>query len=307
MSRLQISLLQSNYACALLQDGVGIVRRRGWRQQTYLPEADLCLTQTNLPTSNGFESVLPLWESWLQQRHDKLPRQLFRTQCACMIDDIWCRYAALPWSAQGYSPANDVLFAKAKLQDIYGISITEWEVRIHRPRYGSGGLACAIPRDLLSRLTDIARQYKIHLTQVSPHLLNRVHALSSGYHYCKGQETAVLEVIVQIGQVQCVVLKNGGWHSVRHYPSLQETALSISQLIERESLLHGLASPVVVINGNTDFAQHLISQGEMLNDIASVHSFPLNTSKLQAWWVPTSVVSDTPMSERRLLAAHIRS
>lgn len=307
MSRLQISLLQSNYACALLQDGVGIVRRRGWRQQTYLPEADLCLAQTNLLTSNGFESVLSQWENWLQQLHDKLPRQLFRTQCACMIDDIWCRYAALPWSAQVYSPANDLLFAKAKLQDIYGIAITEWEVRIHRPRYGCGGLACAIPRDLLSRLTNIAGHYKIQLTHVSPHLLNRVHVLSSRYHYCKGPETAVLEVIVQTGQVQCVVLKNGGWHSVRHYPSLQETALSISQLIERESLLHGLASPVVVINGNTDFAQHLISQGEMLNDIASVHSFPLNTLKLQAWWVPTSVVSDTPMSERQLLAAHIWS
>jgi hypothetical protein len=127
-----------------------------------------------------------------------------------VVSDHFLRYVLMPWNDKLVADAERLAFARFTYAEVYGSLADEWVLTMDEPVAGRASLVCAIDRDFLQALREVATRHGVQLRSVRTVLGERItrhrRALKDG-EFCL--------VSVEPGRLTLAFHNDSGWIAVR--------------------------------------------------------------------------------------------
>jgi hypothetical protein len=127
-----------------------------------------------------------------------------------VVSDHFLRYALVPWNEKLVTDAERLAFARLAFAEIYGNMVDGWSVVLDQQPAGMGSFACAMDRDLLQALRDVASRRGLRLRSVRAALADRIRR-----HRRALRERVFCLASLEPGRVTCAFRDASGWIAVR--------------------------------------------------------------------------------------------
>jgi hypothetical protein len=127
-----------------------------------------------------------------------------------VVSSHFVRYVLVPWSENLVRDAERLAFARLAFRDVYGNLVDHWEICLDDQPAGHPALACAIDRELLAAIRDVAIASGVRLQAVTPALsdcFNRHRRALKSREFCLAN--------VEPGRVTFGFRVRAGWRAVR--------------------------------------------------------------------------------------------
>lgn len=152
-----------------------------------------------------------------------------------LVSSHFVQYLLVPWRAGLTRPSELSAFAHMCFEETFGGRAGDRTVVVARERAGDSRVAAALDRAWLEALQSVATASALRLVSITPHLCA---VLDRGQRRLGARDFLLL---VAEPSRSCVLVASGGqWRSVRCTATLAGR-LELSQLLEREAQLCGLA------------------------------------------------------------------
>jgi len=188
------------------------------------------------------------WEPTLEALRaaiELLPRA--RANARVILSNHFVRYLLLPWKPEIVTAEEEVAFATARFNQVYGTSAHDAVIRVSNAPAGSQRVASAIERPLLHRLGELLAEFNLRAESIQPHLMSAVNAWG-GRRLRDGWVALAEPGLLLLG-----LRRYGAWLSLRSRPL--EPQAPLAAIIEQERRLLGLdAAPANVFLHEADGA-----------------------------------------------------
>ncbi len=190
----------------------------------------------------------PAWEAALEALRaalEALPRA--RASALVVLSNHFVRYLLLPWKPEIATRGEELAFAAARFNQVFGASAQDSAIRVAAAPAGSQSVASAIEPPLLRALGALLAEFDLRAESIQPHLMSAVNAW--GMRRLRDGWVALAEP----GLLLLGLRSQGAWVSLRSRPL--ESAASLAAIIEQERRLLGLdAAPIQVFLHEADGA-----------------------------------------------------
>jgi hypothetical protein len=153
-----------------------------------------------------------------------------------VIADTLARYWLVTPPAGLASGSELDLYLADQLATIFGDDPSRWSLRVDPVPGGSAMLACALPLEITTRLTEQATRQGWTTRHLQPRFIyeyNRhCHRLPSCAAFC----------VASRDSTALALIANGQWRSIRVHPPLNRTGVNFTTLLRRDCHQAGLAA-----------------------------------------------------------------
>lgn len=162
-----------------------------------------------VPAGQG-GSVEP-WRAGLQRLAEALNQPGSRGGTLhLVVSDHFVRYALVPWSADLVSDAERIALARVTMHDTFGAAADGWDIALDEQPAGCASFACAVDRDLLGGVRDLAKALGLRLASVVPALADRINR-----HRRAMVQRTLCVASIEPGRLTLAFRHAGAWLAVR--------------------------------------------------------------------------------------------
>jgi hypothetical protein len=111
----------------------------------------------------------PAWQAALQQLEKHL-LEAVGTDLTITLSNHFTRYVTLPPQTEITTPEEVMSYATFRMREIYAERVDSWVLSVSDWNPISGAVCAAIPRELMTRLEELAVRYQFKLKAVEPYL-----------------------------------------------------------------------------------------------------------------------------------------
>ena len=176
-------------------------------------------------------------------------------EAAVVLADQFVRYALLPWNAALKSEAEWVALAQHRFGALHGAPAAEWQVKVTETAPHGARLACAVERELISRLAEQFVAAGVHLASAQPFLVAAFNRIRKQV----GNGSCWI-VVEERGRLTLALIQRGAWLAIRARRSDERWRNLLPEILERETAFLGLAEPctrvIVCAQGSFDVEMH---------------------------------------------------
>jgi hypothetical protein len=150
-----------------------------------------------------------------------------------VLSNHFVRYLLLPWNPDLVTGQEELAFARARFQHVFGDAAQKWVLKLAHCRPGCATVASAIERPLLESLAAVIAGSPLRLRSVQPGFMTACNArprMPAGDAWI---------VMMEPGRLLLGSLRQGAWQSLRSR-SLNGHAVALKEIIEQECLLLGV-------------------------------------------------------------------
>jgi hypothetical protein len=152
-----------------------------------------------------------------------------------VLSNHFVRYLLLAWNADLVSGQEDLAFASARFQQVFGEAASEWALKLSHFGPGFASVASAIERALLEALSAVIAGSPLRLRSIQPGFMA----------VCNARQRApsgnAWVAMAEPGRLLLGSMHEGRWQSLRARP-LNGHAVVLKQIVEQECLLLGVES-----------------------------------------------------------------
>lgn len=199
------------------------------------------------PVQTAKETVLcervqgaPVWQPALHQLEEKLG-DAAGTELSITLSNHFVRYVALPPQAEITAPEEVKSYATFRMREVYAERVDSWILSVSEWNPLNGAVCAAIPRDLMTRVEELAARYQFKLKEIEPYLASV---------YDRWQQllcdNKIYFVVIETGRICIALLINGIWHSIRNQRILKNVADELLAALDQEAVLSGNKETVEV-------------------------------------------------------------
>jgi hypothetical protein len=152
-----------------------------------------------------------------------------------VLSNHFVRYLLLAWNADLVSGREDLAFAGARFQQVFGEAASEWALKLSHFGPGFASVASAIERALLEALSAVIAGSPLRLRSIQPGFMAVCNARQ---RVPRGDAWMAM---AEPGRLLLGSMHEGRWQSLRARP-LNGHAVALKQIIEQECLLLGVES-----------------------------------------------------------------
>jgi hypothetical protein len=127
-----------------------------------------------------------------------------------VVSDHFLRYTLVPWNENLVADAERLAFARLAFTEIYGSMVDGWSTVLDQQPAGKASFACAMDRDLLQALRDVASRRGLRLRSVRAALGDRIRR-----HRRALRERVFCLASLEPGRLTCAFHDASGWIAVR--------------------------------------------------------------------------------------------
>jgi len=152
-----------------------------------------------------------------------------------VVSSHFVRYALVAWSENLLRDAERLAFARLAFRDVYGNLVDHWEICLDDQPAGRPALACAMDRELLAAIRDVAIGSGVRLQAVTPALsdcFNRHRRMFKSREFCLAN--------VEPGRVTFGFRGHAGWRAVRSRRMQGPLPESLPTLLKQEASASGV-------------------------------------------------------------------
>jgi hypothetical protein len=154
-------------------------------------------------------------------------------EATVVLSNHFVRYLLLPWNSDLVTGQEELAFARARFQQVFGDAAQKWVLKLSHPRPGCATLASAIERPLLESLAAAIAGSPLRLRSVQPGFM----AVCNARPRMPAGDAWI--VMTEPGRLLLGSLRQGAWQSLRSR-SLNGHAVALKEIIEQECLLLGV-------------------------------------------------------------------
>jgi hypothetical protein len=155
-----------------------------------------------------------------------------RASAVVILSNHFVRYLLLPWKPEIVTAEEELAFAAARFNQVYGASTQDSVIRVSAAPAGSQRVTSAVERPLLQLLAELLAELGLRAESIQPHLMSAVNAWG-GRRLRDGWVALAEPSLLLLG-----LRRNGAWISLRSRPL--EPAAPLAAIIEQERRLLGL-------------------------------------------------------------------
>ncbi len=111
----------------------------------------------------------PAWQATLQQLEKHL-LEAVGTDLTITLSNHFTRYVTLPPQTEITTPEEVMSYATFRMREIYAERVDSWVLSVSDWNPVSGAVCAAIPRELMTRLEELAVRYQFNLKAIEPYL-----------------------------------------------------------------------------------------------------------------------------------------
>lgn len=150
-----------------------------------------------------------------------------------ILSSRYVRYAMIPFSQSLSDESEEMAYAQHIFAQLYGASLTSWEIRLDQPEPGQPCLASAIDSQLLQALRALFEARKIKLESVQPPLM-------AAYNNCSAQmqNQSGWFVLADQDDLSLGWVEHGQWRSVRSLRGGNDWLDKLPEILDREAVLN---------------------------------------------------------------------
>lgn len=152
-----------------------------------------------------------------------------------VLSNHFARYLLLPWNADLVSGQEELAFAGARFQQVFGEAAREWALKLSHFGPGFASAASAIERPLLEAVSAVIAGSPLRLRSIQPGFMAVCNARQ---RLPRGDAWVAM---AEPGRLLLGSIREGKWQSLRARP-LHGHAVGLKQIIEQECLLLGVES-----------------------------------------------------------------
>jgi hypothetical protein len=152
-----------------------------------------------------------------------------------VLSNHFVRYLLLPWNPDLVTGQEELAFARARFQHVFGDAAQKWVLKLSHSRPGCVTVASAIERPLLESVSVAIAGSPLRLRSVQPAFATVCNArprMPAGNAWI---------VMTEPGRLMLGSLRRGEWQSLRSR-TLNGHAVALKEIIEQECLLLGVES-----------------------------------------------------------------
>jgi hypothetical protein len=150
-----------------------------------------------------------------------------------VLSNHFVRYLLLPWNADLVNGQEELAFAGARFQQVFGEAAHQWVLKLSHFGPGFASVASAIERPLLEALTSLIAGSPLRLRSIQPGFMAACNARQ------RMPPGAAWVAMAEPGRLLLGSIRAGKWQSLRARP-LNGHAVALKQAIEQECLLLGV-------------------------------------------------------------------
>lgn len=158
---------------------------------------------------SSMEAEFP-WHGCIEVLAGVLQEQIGARALRVVLSDHFVRYALVPWNASLVADVERLAFARLALSQIYGSLAEDWAVTLDQQPAGQASFACAMDRDLLQALRELASGRRMRLQSVSAALTQRINR-----HRAALSERVFCLASLEPGRLTLAFRNESGWLAVR--------------------------------------------------------------------------------------------
>jgi hypothetical protein len=150
-----------------------------------------------------------------------------------VLSNHFVRYLLLPWNPGLAGEREELAFAAARFQQVYGEPARAWSVRLSAGKPGMPALAAAVEQALIDAVAALLQGSVLRLRSLQPALMEACNARS------RSVAPNAWIAMAEPGRLLLGLQRDGQWRSLRSRP-LNGAAVSLAELIDQELLLLGV-------------------------------------------------------------------
>jgi len=175
----------------------------------------------------------PAWRAPLEGLREALAHPNTGTADASVVlSNHFVRYLLLPWNPALAGERDELSFAAARFQQVYGEAAHGWSVRLSPGKPGASALAAAVEKALLDAIAALLENSRLRLRSIQPALMAA----------CNSRARSVAPnawiALAEPGRLLLGLQRGGQWCSLRSRP-LNGESVSLAEVIDQELLLLG--------------------------------------------------------------------
>src|SRR6185436_12688309 len=153
------------------------------------------------------------------------------------------------------SEAEWVALAQHRFGALHGAPAAEWQVKVTETAPHGARLACAVERELISRLAEQFVAAGVHLASAQPFLVAAFNRIRKQV----GNGSCWI-VVEEPGRLTLALIQRGAWLAIRSRRSDERWRVVLPEILERESAFLGLDQActrvIVCAQGEFDTEMH---------------------------------------------------
>ncbi|MBP6366503.1 MAG: hypothetical protein KBA82_11540 [Nitrosomonas sp.] len=183
----------------------------------------------------------PAWQAALQQLEKHL-LEAVGTDLTITLSNHFTRYVTLPPQTEITTPEEVMSYATFRMREIYAERVDSWVLSVSDWNPISGAVCAAIPRELMTRLEELAVRYQFKLKAVEPYL-------ASVYDRWEKQLSGnrIYLAVIENGRICLTILLDGVWQSIRNQRILHSVADELLAALDQETILSGHKESVELV------------------------------------------------------------
>jgi hypothetical protein len=158
---------------------------------------------------SSVEAEFP-WHASLEVLAAVLQQETAARALQVVLSDHFVRYALVRWNGSLVADSERLAFARLTLSEIYGSLAEGWSVTLDQQPAGQPSFACAMDRDLLQALRELAGGRRMRLRSVSAALGRRINR-----HRTALRERVFCLASLEPGRLTLAFRNESGWLAVR--------------------------------------------------------------------------------------------
>jgi len=212
---------------AFSPNGLELTRARGWWRQH-------CVDRITIPVpptggAHGWQSTLSAMQAALENSQWRgLPMWI-------TLSDRLVRYQLLPWLPQLAAPSERGEYARFHFRQVFGTVAENWDIRVDTSLAGMPALACAVDKDLLLSLTELANSAGNRISNIVPRFASVVNRIRTTFQVIEDEVSAL--ALFESGGLTIAILDGDRWKSVRQRFVTTSPADCLRSALEQEQLV----------------------------------------------------------------------
>jgi len=178
-------------------------------------------------TGPNWQPAMDVLRAWLTQTG------LQAADAHIVLSNHFVRYLLIPWNPDLVTQQEELAFARARFQQVFGDAAEHWTLKLSRPKPDVAGVASAIERPFLDALNAAMANSPLALRTIQPGLMDTFNARR------RVPAADAWMVVAEPGRLLVGLLRAGEWHSLR-VRGLNGQAAVLADILEQERLLVGI-------------------------------------------------------------------
>ncbi len=176
----------------------------------------------------------PAWRAPLEGLREALSHpNTGAADAGVVLSNHFVRYLVLPWNPALAGGREELAFAAARFQQVYGEAARAWSVRLSPGKPGASSLAAAVEKSLLDAIAALLENSPLRLRSLQPALMAACNARA------RSVAPNAWIALAEPGRLLLGLQRAGHWRSLRSRP-LNAGTLSLAEAIDQELLLLGV-------------------------------------------------------------------